>query len=401
MKIRILHSFFYPDESAVSQILADLAFHLVSHGHQVEVIASRGTYQGGQKLRRVETVNGVLIRRVWSPSLGKGSILARLADLISYELGSLLKAIFSRRVDKVVVLTNPPMYAFVGTILKFFRSEPYIYVLMDLYPDIAVRAGLLKENSLVHRIARGLTRITFRHAERIVSLGKCMTDRVGQYDIPPEQIATIRNWADEKAVVPLGPEQNPLRKEMGYTDEFVVMYSGNMGVSHRFEDILQVALELRDRNDIRFLFVGGGVRRKEVEAFRDEHKLESITVRDYFPREQLGASLPLGDVHFVSLREGFEGLIVPSKTYGIMAAGRAIIYQGSSKGEIARMLRDEGGGVVVDQDDAAKLKQVITAWADDRASAVATGQKAREVFEQNYTKDIGLGNYQRILEAGK
>jgi glycosyltransferase involved in cell wall biosynthesis len=396
MRVRILHQFFYPDKAAVSQVLADVAFHLSGQGHQVDVIASRGGIEGGAKLPKKETVRGVLIRRTWSPSLGKKTLLSRLADITSYAVGSTVKALLSRRVDRVVVLTNPPMYGIVGALLLALRRERYVYVVMDLFPDVAVQAGMVKGCSLVTRVARWVTKVTLKRADKVVVLGTCMARAVGDYGVDPAKIEIIRNWGDE-GVIPLAAGENPVRKQFGLTDEFVVMYSGNMGVGHRFEDILQVVLKLRDRPDIRFLFVGGGVRRKEVESFRDEHKLANLIVGDYFPREQLPHSLTAGDAHFVSLREGFEGLIVPSKTYGIMAAGRPVIYQGNAGGEIARMLRDEGGGKVVAQGDTQALKAIILRWASDRGEAREVGLQARQVFERGYTKAMGLERYTQVL----
>ncbi|MCY2927230.1 MAG: glycosyltransferase family 4 protein [Planctomycetota bacterium] len=397
LRIRILHTFFHPDKSAVSQILTDLAFHLAQQGHHVEVIASRGNYEGGQKLPRRETIQGVLIRRIWSPSWGKKSILSRLADLGSYAVGSTAKAFFSRRVDRVIVLTNPPMYALVARWLGLLRREPYTYIVMDLYPDISVQAGMLSPGSLLTRLARGLTRSALRHAHEVVVLGDCMAQAIRNYGVGPERIRVIQNWSDDENVLPLPPGENPLRAQLGFTDEFVVMYSGNMGVAHHFQDILQVARDLRGRKDIRFLFVGGGVRRRDVEAFRDEHQLDNVIVRGYFPRDQLTYSLPVGDAHFVSLREGFQGLVVPSKTYGAMAAGRPILYQGSQAGEIARMLREEGGGLVIPEGDPTALKEAILRWADDRQGAALVGRQARDVFSRHYTKAIGLRKYADLL----
>ncbi len=400
MRIRFIHTFMYPDMSAVSQLMSDVAFHLAGEGHDVDVVAGRGTYEGkGERLSKSETIRGVKFRRIWSPNLGKGSMVARLLDLCAFTLGSFLYALFARRVDRVVLLTNPPMYAAAGIFLRMLRHEPYVYVVMDLFPDVAECAGLMKPKGILSRIARGITCATFKRAERIVVLGTCMADRVRQYGISDEKIAIIRNWSDGEAIRPLAAEVNPLRKELGLTDEFIVMYSGNMGVGHRFEDILAAALNLRDRSDIRFLFVGNGVRRKEVEAFRDAHGLDNVTVRGYFPREDLCDSLPLGDAHFVSLRNGYEGLIVPSKTYGIMAAGRPVIYQGNRTGEIARMLLEDGGGAVVDEGDAAGLEDIITRWADNRADAGAQGKRARELFEERYTEKTGMQLYQAVLEG--
>ena len=400
MRIRFLHSFMYPDKSAVSQLMSSVAFHLASQGHDVEVVASQGRYEGGgHRLPKRQRTRGVSFYRTWSPNLGKGSILARLLDLCSYSLGSALHVMLSPHADRTVILTNPPMYAAVGIFFKLFRREPYVYVLMDIYPDIAVRAGLLKENGLLTRLARWATKATFRYAERIVTLGRCMEEMVELYGIAPQKIAIIPNWSDGETVRPLPPHENPLRKALGFKDEFVVMYSGNMGVGHRFDDILQVALNVRARKDIRFLFVGNGVRKNEILKFQDSYNLKNIMVRDYYPLDALGESLPVGDVHFVSLREGFEGLIVPSKAYGIMAAGRPMIYQGNPRGEIARMLLEQGGGQIAGEGDVKGIQEIITGWADNRTEAAAEGTRARKIFEENYTEHIGLRLYQGVLEG--
>jgi glycosyltransferase involved in cell wall biosynthesis len=397
MRLRILHQFFYPDQVSTAQILADLAFYLVQQGHQVDVIASRGGIEGGVKLPKRETVQGVLIRRVWSPSLGKKNMLARIADLTSYSVGCTIKALFSRRVDRVIILTNPPMFAVVGLLLQAVRREPYVHIVMDLYPDVAVQAGVIKSRSLAARMGHWLTRITLKGARKVVVLGTCMAKVITDYGTDPRNIEIIRNWGDDK-VTPLPSEHNPVRKSLGLTNEFVVMYSGNMGVGHRFDDILDVALALRDRRDIRFLFVGGGVRRREVESFRERHKLDTLIIENPFPREQLAYSLPAGDVHFVSLRQGFEGLIVPCKAYGIMAAGRPIIYQGNGAGEIARMLQSEGGGKVIAEGDKEGLRQAILDWAANRQRAREVGRRAREVLETSYTKAISLRRYAQVLQ---
>jgi glycosyltransferase involved in cell wall biosynthesis len=400
MRFRILHTFFYPDKSAVSQIIGDLAFHLAEQGHNVEAVATSGHYEGGGRpLPRRQTVRGVSICRVWGPSLGKGSILSRLADLGSYSIGSIAHALTAPRADKVLVLTNPPMYGLVGVLLWYARREPYVHVIMDLYPEAAIQAGLIRPRGIAARVLRRLTRLTLRKARRVVVLGSCMADAVAAYGIDRGKIAIVQNWADGEEIRPVAPGENRLRAELGLADRFVVMYSGNMGVGHRFDDFLEAVARLRDRDDIHFLFVGGGVRRREIEAFRAEHGLENMTLRDRAPRAALSQSLSAGDAHFISLREGFEGLIVPSKLYGVMAAGRATIYQGNPRGEIARVLLEEGGGEVVDEGDTDRIVEIIAAWAADRERAGRIGMRAREIFERNYTKEIALRKYQRILES--
>ncbi|MFA7235526.1 MAG: glycosyltransferase family 4 protein [Phycisphaeraceae bacterium] len=399
MRIRIFHAFLHPDKSAVSQIISDVAFDLVKHGHEVEGISGTGLYAGGDaKLLRRETVEGVHFRRVPTPHYQSRSRLTRLWSMTSYTIGSVALALCSRRADRTIVLTNPPVLPLTGTLLWLLRRERYVYVVMDLYPDIVTAAGHLPSGGWIARIGRGVTRLALNKAWRVVVLGECMADKIGNYGISRDKIRIIRNWNDEQAVRPIPPADNPLRRELNLGDKFVVMYSGNMGVGHRFDDILEAARRLRDRDDIHFLFVGGGSRRPQVEQFAAEHQLSNVTVRPYFDREQLGQSLAIGDAHFVSLREGFEGLIVPSKAYGVMAAGRAMLYQGHPTGEIAQMVTQHEAGRVVREGDVEAMCRTIRAWADDRAFVVKLGANARCAFEEHYAMAQGLNAYRQVLE---
>lgn len=399
MRIRIFHAFLHPDKSAVSQIISDVAFDLVRHGHEVEGVSGTGLYAGGDAmLPRRETVDGVRFRRVTTPHYQSRSRLTRLLSMTSYTIGSVMLTLISRRADRTIVLTNPPVLPLTGTLLWLLRRERYVYVVMDLYPDIVVAAGHLSPGGWITRIGRGVTSLALKKAWRIVVLGQCMADKIADYGISRDKIRIIRNWNDEQAVRPIAPTDNPLRRELNLGDKFVVMYSGNMGVGHRFEDILEAARQLRDRDDIHFLFVGGGSRRPQVEAFAAEHQLQNLTIRPYFNREQLGRSLAIGDAHFVSLREGFEGLIVPSKAYGVMAAGRAMLYQGNPRGEIAQMVMQHQAGCVVREGEVDAICRMIRQWTDDRAEATRLGTNARRAFEEHYTMAQGLDAYRQVLE---
>ena len=401
MRIRFLHTFFHPDKSSVAQLLGDVAFGLASRGHDVEVVATRGSYDGsGRTLPGRETVDGVRVSRVWSPNLGKGNTLARAADLGTYTIGSAALAVTSRRVDKLVVFTHPPLLAAIAPVIERLRGEPYVVVMMDLYPHIAIRSGMLKEGGLPARFYGAMNARTLAGADQVVVIGRCMAREVNGLGVPPEKIAIIQNWVDDEAIRPIPRAENVLRRELGLRDAFVVMYSGNMGVGHRFEDLLGAARRLKGREDIRFVFVGGGVRRSEIAEERARHGLDNILLLDYVERDKLRYSLPLADAHFVSLRCGFEGLMVPSKAYGVMAAGRPLLYQGSRAGEIAIMLAEDGGGVVVDEGDEDGLTSLISSWASDRAKAEAHGAKGRAVLEASYSKARALLAYERVI-AGR
>jgi glycosyltransferase involved in cell wall biosynthesis len=401
-RVRIIHNFFHPDVSSVSQVITEIARELAATGYAVSVIASKNRYTGGRDPRLVsrERIENVEVRRVWGPSLGKGSLFGRLLDQASFIVGATLSALSAPKADTVVLLTNPPLFAALGLLLKRLRRERFIYVVMDLYPDIAIESGLLRAESFPVRCLRWLTRRTIRGADCVVVLGSCMEARVLAYGASPDRVAVIRNWADDHGIRPVPPEENSFRVEQGWDGKFVVMYSGNLGVAHRFDDILEVARRRRNDPQFVFAFVGDGMRRKEIEAYREEHGLENICLLPYQSVDRLALSLGAGDVHFVSLREGFEGTVVPSKTYGIMAAARPILYQGGRSGEIARMILDHGLGEVVPEGDADALERVIAALRDEPERTKRLGCRAREVLQRDYSRDAAIAHYRRVLSGG-
>jgi colanic acid biosynthesis glycosyl transferase WcaI len=399
MKIRFIHQYFYPDISSVSQIIGPIAFHLASIGEQVSVLCSRNKYdpaQGGL-LPVHEVINKVDIRRSWGPSFGRSSLTGYFLDMASFCAIATLRSLVAPKADTVVLLTNPPLFSLLGVVAKKIRKERFVYVLMDVYPDIAVQAGMMRKGSVAERVTRRITRISLREADRVVVLGDDMREVAIREGASPEKVIVIRNWADPEAIFPIPPERNPLRREWGLEDKFVVEYSGNLGVSHFFEDILAVAGKLEPCRDVRFVFVGGGMRFMEVERFVKEKNLSNVLLVPYRDRSVLAQSLSVGDVHYVSLRPGFEGLVVPSKAYGIMAAGRPMIYQGSANGEIARMVAREGIGHVVPPGDREGLRKAILELCRDKEARDRMGRKARATLEEKYSPAAALEQYRKVL----
>jgi glycosyltransferase involved in cell wall biosynthesis len=400
VSIRFTHQYFSPDISSVSQVISQIAFSLAAAGEKVSVICSRNRYDGkrSSQLPSSEQINGVDVTRCWGPSFGReSSFLGRILDMGSFCILSALRGLFGPPADTLVFLTNPPFYSLMGTLIRKFRGGRFVYILMDVYPDIMVRAGVLKEGGLAARILGGIARVPLRAADVVVVLGEDMKDVVIREGARPEKVVTIRNWADPEKVFPVGHDVNRFRREWGLEGKFVVEYSGNLGVSHSFEDLLAVAEELADRDDIRFLFIGGGVRFREVEREVLRRGLRNVVMRPYQDSSDLAQSLSVGDLHYVSLRNGFEGLVVPSKAYGIMAAGRPMIYQGNEGGEIARMIAREQCGLIVSEGDRAKLREGILRLYRDREMAARMGMLARRALEDRYSATIGLAHYRKVL----
>lgn len=215
--------------------------------------------------------------------------------------------------------------------------------------------------------------------------------------IERDRIRIVHNWCDGQAIRPLARSQNPLRESLGLGDAFVVMYSGNLGRAHDLNVIIQAARLLKERPSVVFLVVGDGVQRPWFEAEVERRGLRNIRLEGYQPRERLGESLSIGDVHLVSLRAELEGLIVPSKFYGVAAAGRPTVFIGSQEGEIARILKEENCGVCVAPDDGEALAEQIAALESDPDARKAMGRAARQVFEKQFDQPIALAAWREVL----
>jgi glycosyltransferase involved in cell wall biosynthesis len=399
MNYLFVHQYFHPDLSAVSQVISQVAFSVASGGDKISVLCSQNRYDAGagNSLPVKEQIDGVEIRRCWGPNFGKRSLLGRVLDMSSFCLITSGKLLFAPRVDTVLFLTNPPFFSILGTWLQRIRKERFVYVLMDIYPDIAIQGGVLREKGWPARILRRLARFPLEKADAVVVLGEDMKEMAIRQGAPADRVVIIRNWADPGKIFPVPPEKNGLRAKWGLEGKFVVEYSGNFGVSHDFEDLLSVAEELAPDDGIRFLVIGDGVRRPEIEKIVAERKLHNVRLLPYQDVSSLSESLSAGDVHYVSLRKGFKGLVVPSKAYGAMAAGRPIVYQGAETGEIARMVKKEGIGFVVPPGDRKELRDRILELCGNPELRKRLGETARRALEERYSAAIGLALYRKVL----
>lgn len=399
MGIRFVHQYFFPDLSSVSQVISQIAFSLAEKGEDVSVICSRNRYDRvqGVSLLSTERVGGVDIYRCWGPSFGRGTIAGRILDMASFCILSVARLMACRPVDTFVFLTNPPLFPVFGPLVKRIRGGRFVYILMDIYPDILIRAGVVREGSVAVRILRWIARASLRGADTVVVLGEDMRKVAIRSGASPEKVVTIRNWADPERIHSVPHRENRFRREWGLDGKFVVEYSGNLGVSHSFDDLLAVAEELADHDEIRFLFIGGGVRYPEAERTVSSKGLGNVVMKPYQDVSDLSHSLSVGDVHYISLRNGFEGLVVPSKAYGIMAAGRPMIYQGDQEGEIAQMIAREQCGIVVAEGDRAGLRDGILRLYRDREMAGRMGGLARRALAEKYSASIGLAEYRKVL----
>ena len=400
MRVLFINQVFWPDVAATAQHADDLARDLVRRGHDVHVIASRSLYgRKGADLPSSEDRDGVRVHRVGVSLFGKSSVAARLLDFLLFYALAALKAFTVPRPDVVVSFTTPPFISLLGVALRAFRGCRAVYWLMDLYPDVAVACGVMKERSLATRFFDAVNRFCLRRSDRVVVLGRCMEERVvAKRGVDASRVVRIGVWSDGSEVAPVDRAVNPYREEWGLGDRFVVMYSGNFGLGHDVETMLESAALLDDDDRFRFVFVGGGKKKPRVEAFVRERGLRHAVVADYQPRERLGASLSAADAHIVSVLEGVEGCVVPCKLFGIMAVGRPALFVGSGRSEIARVLEETGSGEVVAQGDAAGLADRIRALQTDHPRAASMGERGRHALSEVFSREAACAAWAELLE---
>src|SRR5215207_1521764 len=378
MRLVILNQFFHPDHSATSQLMTDLAESLAGQGVEVTALAGRGRYDGGGGLPPREVYRGVRVERAWATGFGKGRATGRLADYLSFYLGATWKLLTLGRHDVVLVLTTPPLISLPALLVCRLRRMKLVALVQDVYPDVAVALGALSERGLATRLLDALNRLVLRNADRIIVLGECMRERIEEKAGAGAdgRIDVIHNWADGEKIAPLAHgEDNPFRREQDLGERFVVLFSGNFGRVNEFATVLDAARRLRAREDVIFLFVGDGARASEIEDFARRESLSNVRMLPYQPRAALRHSLAAGDGHLVTLAEGLAGLSVPSKAYGILAAGRPVLFVGDPRSDVARLVEEHACGEVVPAGEGGRLAETIAAWAEDRAKPAAMGER--------------------------
>jgi glycosyltransferase involved in cell wall biosynthesis len=267
-----------------------------------------------------------------------------------------------------------------------------VYWVQDLYPELAVEFGVLRASSPTTRALDVLSRAILRHAEAVVVLGGAMSERVTAKGVARERIHVIPNWADGRSIRPVPHEENPFRREHGLDGKTVFLYSGNMGRGHDLSTLLAAARAMRD--EAVFMFIGDGAKRSEVESA--SHECSFIRLVPYQPRDRLAHSLSAGDVHLIAQDASTLGLMEPSKLYGILAAGRPVLYVGPAASEIACTVERERVGRVVANRDVAGVVRALRELAANRETL---GMRARAAFDAGYDRPHRTAQFMRILRG--
>lgn len=403
MRLIFVNRYFFPDHSATSQVLSDLAFGLVQTDRQVHVVTSRLVYDDPKaQLPSEEDIRGISVHRVWTFRFGRKRLAGRFLDYLSFYPAAFLAVLkLLRREDLVVAMTDPPLLSIPVSLAAKLRQAVTINWLQDVFPEVASALGWRSLRGPLGILLRWARDWTLRAAYSNVVLGQRMAEVVRLRRIDDRQIEVIPNWADGKAIRPLRPEVNLLRSQWGFGGKFIAGYSGNLGRGHEFETMLGAAELLRNDPRIAFLVIGGGHGYERMRTEVERRGLRNVFFKPYQPREQLALTLTLPDVHLVSLLPRLEGLIVPSKFYGAAAAGRPVAFIGSITGELANEIALSRGGVAIEPKDSAGLATFLVHLRGNPILKDEMGERIRAIFDRRYDKTHALDKWKNLIRAAE
>ncbi|MFM8331379.1 MAG: glycosyltransferase family 4 protein [Candidatus Methylumidiphilus sp.] len=403
-KLIFVNRYFYPDHSATSQMLSDLAFALAEGGgDEVHVVASRQAYDNPKaSLAAFEQIQGVRVHRVWTSRFGRQNLAGRAFDYLSFYLTAFAKLLaLAGRGDTVIAKTDPPLISVVAALAARVKSAELVNWAQDLFPEVAAALGVKLASGPAYRLLRRLRDYSLRAARANIAIGERMRERLLAAGVPAGRVHVIHNWADAEQIQPIAPADNPLRHAWGLDGKFVVGYSGNLGRGHDYATLLDAATALRGQPDIAFLIIGGGAKLDALKQAAAERALDNFVFQPYQPRASLSASLSAADVHIVSLKPELEGLIVPSKFYGIAAAGRPVLFIGDPSGEIPCLIAEIGCGHAVAEGQAEVLRDKILALSTQEDVRLAMGNTGRASLVSTYGRQAALARWRTILNLSQ
>lgn len=407
----ILSQVYPPDPASVGQHMHDVAAELVRRGWRVKVITSdRGYDDPTVKYDRFEVRDGVEVhRRPWS-SFGKKSIPIRALAMGIFMLHCLWAGLTTRRLAAILVSTSPPMCGFAAAVAQIFRGVPLKYWVMDLNPDQMIELGKMRADSFAAKMLNALQRFVLSRSDHVIPLDRFMADRLLKKLKPAQQarlkarMTIMPPWPHEDTLDVVSHEANPFRKTHNLNGHFVFMYSGNHGYSTPVTTLVQAALKM-DKNpedkDILFMFIGGGVGKKDVDNAIKEHNPSNLRSLPYQPFKDLKYSLSAADVHLVTVGNDVVGVVHPCKIYGAMAVSRPILLVAPDPCHASDIVRDNRAGWHISHGDVDGAVATIRGIARmSRDELAAMGTRAKEYIDRDMSKDALCRKFCDLMENG-
>jgi len=391
LRILFVNQFYSPDVAATGQLLADMAEEQVQRGHEVHVVCSRHTYVGNKKIYPDnQIINGVHVHRVSATGFGRERFWGRALDYLSFHLWSWRRILALPRMDVCVSLTTPPFIGLIGAFLKGRKFGRLVLWNMDLYPEVLAAYKVVKKKGWLYRLLAKANKYVYSRADQIISLGEVMTQRLIGSGASREKIVTVHNWVPGEVIEPMPVQCSRARDNWNLNGQVTVMYSGNLGRGHDLTTVVQAVRQLDKQYNVRLVFVGQGSMEKSLRQLCSELEMDNVDFHEPQPLSFLADSMAAGHIHLVSQRPGTEGLILPCKLYGIMAAGRCILYNGPGDCEIARIVRASESGVIAPAGNVRALTGALKLLVKDKQLRENMGRRARRYYQNHFGRDRSI-----------
>jgi colanic acid biosynthesis glycosyl transferase WcaI len=399
LRVLLVNQFYPPDMAPTGQHLHELARCLAERGHLVEVLASSRSYEGGGEYAAEEVLDEVRVRRVSAFAFGRRGA-GRAADYLSFAFAACWRAFrLSERYDATLCLTTPPYVGWAVPLALGGNGGAVAHWIMDLYPDVLAAHGGFPAAGPLYRAMRRLTRMQLSRSALVLTLGLRMQEKVRAYASDGSRLECVPLWSSFLAAGPDAEVVASMRLRRGWSpDELVLLYSGNMGLGHRFEEFLHSAGRPWDGSSVVWAFAGGGQRRGEVERFVLRHPQARVQILPYVSQAELPASLAAADVHLISMRSPWQGVIVPSKLQAAFGLGRPVIFVGPRDTESADWIAESGGGWYVAEGDEDGLFRAVAA-ARDPAERRRRGEAGRAFARDHFDPAKNTTRIAELLEC--
>lgn len=410
-KILIYAHYYTPDTASTGQILRELAEGMLDK-FDITVICVVPSYLGTieekyktQKFYK-ENINGVKVLRIRVPEFTKASKKSRVKNIVSYFLGAMEATFRVGKMDYVLSISQPPILGgLLGVWGKWIKHAKYIYNIQDFNPEQVIAVGYTK-NKLITNVMMWFDKFSCRQSNLIITVGRDLVETV-QHRFQGEKVpktVMINNWIDENEIYPLAethPKVLEFRKKYALDGKFVIMYSGNIGLYYDLENLIRVInkfgldTKTKDGREVVFAFVGAGSILDTLKNYAKKHDMHNVVFIPYQDKADLIYSLNAGDVHWCVNAKGIKGVSCPSKAYGIMAAGKAIIGVLESGTEVRTLIEECKCGKCCEPSDYIKVAETIRWYIDnaDSAEVKQMGMNGRRYLEEKLTGNVSINRY--------
>ena len=393
MHILVLNEYYPPDTSATAKMAA-LVAETLAKKHQVTVLAGRPSYDPDEyypfAFLRSDKSNNVTVERVGSTDFPRHEMKRRVSNYLSYLALAVPRAL-AIRPDVVLAMTDPPVAGIAGAFVARMSGRPFVYNIRDMYPDMALGGDIVRANSLVARWEE-MHRRALREAARVIVLGDDMRERILAKGVAPDRVAVVRDGASPSGPLPDG--RHPAVEEVRCGFPFVVLHAGNLGFYGAWSTLLKAAELLRNENT-GLVFVGDGANRAAMQASINGSK--NVRFLPFRPASEIPHVMMAGDLHIITVKRGLEGVVVPSKLYSTLAAGRPILVVAAPECDAARIVHESGCGGWADPDDPGAVAAAIRKLREDPNRLAEMGRRARETAGK-YARVNELEKFAAILE---